>query len=115
MKAYPKKINANDHGEKYLKLLGGPPETVTLRSGKVTLQPGETVGEHSTDSYEEIIIVLAGEGEFEYSDSGSIPFDADSVLYCPPNTTHNIRNAGSTPLQYIYVVGKAIPDRGGEG
>jgi mannose-6-phosphate isomerase-like protein (cupin superfamily) len=104
----PRKINADARGEKYLRLLGGPPETVTLRSGKVTLQPGETVGEHSTDDYEEMIIVLEGEGTFLYGDSGSLGFDANSVMYCPPHTTHNIRNTGATPLQYIYVVGKAI-------
>lgn len=115
MKKLPMKINADSRGEKYLRLLGGPPETVVLRSGKVTLQPGETVGEHSTNDYEEMIIVLAGEGTFKYGDSGSIPFNADSVLYCPPDTRHNIMNTGSTPLQYIYVVGKAATEQGGEG
>ena len=114
MKSLPKKINADAHGEKYLRLLGGPPETHTLRSGKVTLQPGESVGEHSTGDYEELLVVLAGDGEFQYEDSGSIAFNADYVLYCPPNTTHNVRNAGTTPLQYIYVVGKVIPVQGGE-
>lgn len=29
-------------------LLGGPPETVTMKSGLVTLQAGQSVGKHST-------------------------------------------------------------------
>ena len=102
----PKVINV-DQGEKaYCRLLGGPPESVTMRSGQVVLQPGESVGKHSTECYEELVIILEGEGLFLLNEGKQLAFNADSVLYCPPNTQHNIKNTGSTPLRYIYVVAK---------
>jgi len=60
----PRVINV-DQGEKaYCRLLGGPPESVTMRSGKVVLAPGESVGKHNTECYEELVIILEGEGLF---------------------------------------------------
>jgi len=101
-------IDAASSEKGYTRLLGGPPSSVSMRSGKVVLQPGEAVGKHSTKSNEELIIILAGEGLFEIADNNSLEFSANSVLYCPPMTEHNILNTGSTPLSYIYVVAKAI-------
>jgi len=108
MRLEPRIINADNAGKSYLRLIGGPPDSVTIRSGKVLLQPGETVGEHSTGDYEEVIIVLEGEGQFIFGEGKLLPFDVGKILYCPPNTTHNMKNTGSTPLQYIYVVAKAL-------
>ena len=102
----PRVINV-DQGEKaYCRILCGPPESVTMRSGKVVLQPGESVGKHSTKDFEEFIIILEGKGLFLLNEVRQLAFNADSVLYCPPNTQHNIKNTGSTPLCYIYVVAK---------
>jgi mannose-6-phosphate isomerase-like protein (cupin superfamily) len=55
--------------------------------------------------------VLEGEGQFLYREGQPLPFDAGKVLYCPPNTTHNMKNTGSTPLKYIYVVAQALFDQ----
>lgn len=99
------KVNSADSG--YTRILGGPPQSVSMRSGKVALQPGETVGEHSTKFNEELIIVLEGEGQFLLEDNQFLEFNADTVLYCPPNTKHNVLNSGSTTLSYIYVVARA--------
>lgn len=107
----PRIIDADNEGKSYLRLIGGPPDSVTVRSGKVLLLPGETVGEHSTGDYEEVIIVLEGEGQFLFGEGQPLTFDAGKVLYCPPNTNHNMKNTGSTPLQYIYVVAKAQFDK----
>jgi len=104
----PKVINS-DTGEKaYHRLLGGPPESVSIRSGKVVLQPGEAVGKHSTESYEELLIILEGEGLFLLDDGQHLEINANSVLYCPSKTHHDVKNTGLTPLRYIYVVAKAI-------
>lgn len=100
-------INVNSADTGYTRILGGPPQSVTMRSGKVILQPGESVGEHSTKSNEELIIILEGEGRFLLDNNEFLEFTADSVLYCPPNTQHNILNSGSTILSYIYVVARA--------
>jgi len=91
----------------YTRLLGGPPHSVSMRSGKVVLQPGETVGRHNTENKEELIIILEGEGQFLYGENHNLLFDSNSVLYCPPMTEHNVINTGATPLTYIYVVAKA--------
>jgi|LDZU01.1.fsa_nt_gi mannose-6-phosphate isomerase-like protein (cupin superfamily) len=97
---------SNENG--YTRLLGGPPNSSSMRSGKVVLQPGESVGKHSTKTNEELIVILDGEGVFIFNDSHSLEFNNQYVLYCPPMTEHNILNTGSTPLSYIYVVAKAI-------
>jgi oxalate decarboxylase/phosphoglucose isomerase-like protein (cupin superfamily) len=101
-------IDASSAENGYTRLLGGPPQSVFMRSGKVVLQPGESVGNHSTEGKEELIIILNGEGEFLYGDRHSLVFQSNAVLYCPPMTEHNILNTGSTPLHYIYVVSKAL-------
>jgi len=41
-------IDATSGENGYTRLLGGSPQSVPMRSGKVVLQPGETVGKHST-------------------------------------------------------------------
>ena len=104
----PIQIDATSDENSYTRLLGGPPQSVSMRSGKVVLQPGETVGEHSTKENEELIIILDGEGQFLYGDNHSLALNSNSVLYCPPMTDHNVLNSGKTPLTYIYVVAKAL-------
>jgi len=102
----PKVIQADPDDKEYMQLLGGPPESITMRSGKVVLQPGKTVGKHSTEGNEELLVLLAGEGLFLVSDGQSLEISAGKVLYCPPDTEHDVKNTGSTPLEYIYVVAK---------
>ena len=100
------KIIKLEEGKEYVRLLGGPPESVTMRSGAVTLQPGKTVGKHNTESYEEVIIVLEGEGFMILSGGKQLELKVGTLLYCPPDTEHDVKNTGSTPLRYIYVVAK---------
>ena len=100
-------IDTTSGENRYTRLLGGPPNSSSMRSGKVILQPGESVGKHSTKSNEEFIVILDGEGVFIVNDNQRLDFDNHSVLYCPPMTEHDIQNTGSTPLSYIYVVAKA--------
>jgi len=102
----PKLINAQTGNREYVRLLGGPPESVTLRSGAVNLNPGKTVGVHSTENNEELIIVLEGKGEFIFSDEEKLEIEDGVVLYCPPNTEHDVKNTGTRSLKYIYVVAK---------
>ena len=103
----PLVINIDPTSTGYTRILGGPPNSKFMRSGNVVLNSGESVGEHSTESNEEIIFVLEGNGQFLVENNLPIDFDENSVLYCPPMTIHNILNTGSTPLRYIYVVSKA--------
>jgi mannose-6-phosphate isomerase-like protein (cupin superfamily) len=89
---------------KYLRLLGGVPETKGMKSGYVILQPGESVGAHSTKDREEAIIIL--EGSVAVFVEGVIQFTAqcDSVVYIPPQTNHDMKNSGACVARYVYVV-----------
>ncbi|GAB4278929.1 MAG: hypothetical protein Kow0092_34750 [Deferrisomatales bacterium] len=95
-------------------VLGGPPETVTLRSGLVVLEPGRGVGAHSTGDHEEILVVLEGEGELRVQGVDPLPLAPDRVGYCPPRTEHDVVNTGTTRLRYLYVVAK-VPEAAGGG
>jgi mannose-6-phosphate isomerase-like protein (cupin superfamily) len=90
--------------ESYLRILKGPPENETLRSGMVKLAPGEAVGAHCTDAYEELVIVLQGEGQASVADEGTFPVEQGTALYVPPWREHDIRNTGPGALIYVYVV-----------
>ena len=102
-----KVIQVDMQGKDYVRLLGGPPETFSLRSGAVALQPNKTIGKHSTKSNEELIVVLEGEGVLLLNEDRELPLKTDTVAYCPPNTEHDVKNTGCTLLRYIYVVAKA--------
>jgi len=107
MKPEPKVIFSGKGEKEYIRLLGGPPESVTMRSGAVTLPPGKSVGKHSTETYEELLVILEGSGVFILTDGRQLEMKINNVLYCPPFTEHDVMNTGSTPLRYIYVVAKA--------
>jgi quercetin dioxygenase-like cupin family protein len=87
----------------YFRVLGES-ESKNLRSGLVTLKPGENVGEHSTKNYEEILVILNGKGETEINKSERISFEKNMIVYIPPDTIHNVFNNGDSALQYIYIV-----------
>jgi quercetin dioxygenase-like cupin family protein len=85
-------------------LLQGAPQTAGLRSGSVRLQPGETVGWHTTGQHEEALIILRGRGEARIEGQPGRPFTAPKLVYIPPATRHNIANTGDELLEYVYVV-----------
>jgi len=103
----PKVLKLDDAGKGYLRLLGGPPETSTMRSGLVALAPTKSVGKHSTENYEEIVVVLKGEGEMPITGGDTLHFKEGEVIYCPSQTEHDVTNTGSGELRYLYVVAKA--------
>ena len=88
-------------------LLTGPPETVTMRSGYVVLEPGRSVGRHSTEHHEEMLVVLEGRGEMLFHDGSKLQIEGGTALYCPPETEHDVVNTGTDNLRYVYVVADA--------
>lgn len=90
-----------------LPILSGPPESVTMKSGYVVLEPNQSVGKHGTEQHEEILIVLEGEGEMLFRDGSKLSLKAHTALYCPPETEHDVRNTGTAKLRYVYVVAAA--------
>lgn len=103
-----KVIALENHSNGIQPILSGPPETVTMKSGYVVLEPGRSVGKHSTEHHEEILIVLQGRGEMLFHDGSKLELKANTALYCPPETEHDVRNTGTTTLRYVYVVANAL-------
>jgi mannose-6-phosphate isomerase-like protein (cupin superfamily) len=86
----------------YLPLLE-PPLSRAFESGCVSHAPGKSGSEHSTKSYEEMLVVLRGRGEVVIAESEPLPVQAGDIAYIPPYTTHFVRNTGDVPLQYVYI------------
>jgi quercetin dioxygenase-like cupin family protein len=105
----PKVVSLERGGRNYIPVLGGPPETISMRSGLVVLAPGKAVGKHNTESYEELLVVLEGKGEMIFGDRSTLPANANSAVYCPPHTEHDVRNTGAGDLRYVYVAAGARP------
>ncbi len=91
-------------GQKYQRLFAGIPQTRGMRSGHVRLQPQESIGAHNTDAREEAIVILSGKAEIHTGESDVFVAEADSVIYMPPHTRHDVKNIGREVLRYVYVV-----------
>jgi quercetin dioxygenase-like cupin family protein len=106
MNPQPKLITLNLDSTTYQELFDGPPATVGMYSGLVTISPGETVGHHNTENYEEMLVILSGEGEMIFEKGMPVKLKYGMVAYCPPYTEHDVKNTGSIPLKYIYIASK---------
>ena len=95
-------VKLDAQGKGHLAILNGPPEAATMRSGFVVLEPGKSVGKHSTGLNEELLVVLEGTGEFRL-EKETLPLVGGTALYCPAGRTHDVFNAGKTPLRYVYI------------
>jgi quercetin dioxygenase-like cupin family protein len=80
-----------------------PPVSLRLRSGFVCLQPGKAGEEHSTEGFEEMLVILDGNGEVHFEGT-QLPLGSRQTVYIPPRTTHFVKNTGTVPLRYVYVV-----------
>lgn len=103
----PKLIPLDLGAKEYMRILGGPPETVTMHSGLVVLDPGKSVGKHSTKNYEEVLVILEGRDEMMITDGPTLQLKAGSIAYCPPRTEHDVLCTGSATLKYVYIVANA--------
>jgi len=90
-----------------LSIVSGPPETITMKSGYVVLEPGHSVGKHSTEHHEEMLVVLEGRGEMLFHDGSKLQVKERTALYCPPETEHDVKNTGTSVLRYVYIVADA--------
>jgi len=92
----------------YQRLLSGAPETCGMRGGHLVLAPAAECGEHSTNSHEEVLVVLSGRGVARLGDGASLAIGGGQIVYIPPYTTHNIVNTGAEVLRYVYVVAPIV-------
>ena len=74
-----------------------------LHSGYVVLEPGKEVGEHSTESGEELIVMVDGRAEV-IPDGHTEMVEAPCVVLIPAHTVHNVKNRSKTLLKYVYIV-----------
>jgi mannose-6-phosphate isomerase-like protein (cupin superfamily) len=106
-KPHSKVVKLDSAGKDYLQVLSGPPESVTMKAGLVVLGPNKSVGKHSTQEHEELLVVLEGQGEMIFKDGSTLDVKANHALYCPPETEHDVKNTGTRVLRYVYVVADA--------
>lgn len=99
-------VHLNDNPE-YQRLLEGEPQTCGMRSGRVFLPPGQACGRHSTETYEELLVFLSGQGLLLIGEERRLEVGEGKVAYIPPDTVHNVENMGAEPLAYIYCVAPA--------
>ncbi|MBU4376364.1 MAG: cupin domain-containing protein [Candidatus Omnitrophica bacterium] len=93
-----------DSGEKYTRLFSKKDKSaISFRSGSVVLMPGENVGEHSTESAEELLIILEGKGKLSLGEAAEVDIEKDHAVYIPPNTLHDVKNTGKESLRYVFV------------
>ena len=87
----------------YQRLLVPEKDALKMKSGCVTLNPGEAVGAHSTEFKEEAILVLRGEAEISCG-KDTLKAREREMVYMPPKTEHNVKNIGQDILQYVFIV-----------
>ncbi len=85
-------------------LLKGAPQTSGMRGGSVKLNPGESVGWHSTSANEEALVILQGSGVANTEGHPDVPLKEKMLAYIPPATRHNVTNNGKEVLEYVWVV-----------
>lgn len=102
-KAALKKLRT-DAKERYTRLFSKKDgSAISLRSGCVVLAPGESVGEHNTETQEEVLIILEGKGRLFLDGAREIALEKDSAAYIPPHTTHDVKNTYTEDLKYVFV------------
>jgi mannose-6-phosphate isomerase-like protein (cupin superfamily) len=91
-------------GKKKFQRLVESTRTKGIKSGVVSLNPGESVGEHITESKEEILFILKGKAKIFCGNKSALKVEDNSIAYIPPEIKHNVCNIGDDLLQYLYVV-----------
>ncbi len=89
--------------EEYQRLIVPGTDSFNIKAGSLTLEPGRSVGEHSTGDREEAIIVFQGTAEIFYNGQ-SVKATDRTVVYMPPRTRHNVKNIGEGKLKYVFLV-----------
>lgn len=101
-KPLPKLIKL-DKTKRYQRLLKEKLGSLKIHSGHVVLRKNENIGEHITDNVEEMLIILEGKADIFIDKKKVFKPGRNTVVYIPPNTAHDVKNAGSKILRYIYV------------
>ena len=94
-------------------LLGAAEDVPHFSMRHFVVQPGGHTPKHAHD-YEHQVIVLAGDGEADHGGE-TVSFRPGDVMYVEADQTHQFRNTGSEPVEFICLVprtrngGGAVP------
>jgi quercetin dioxygenase-like cupin family protein len=88
-------------------LLKGAPQTAGMRGGNVRLKPGASVGWHSTQQQEEVLVILRGAGAANIEGQPDLALSEHQLAYIPPQTKHNVTNTGAQEMEYVWIVAPA--------
>ena len=69
---------------------------------KGTLKPGELWDWHKHEKYDELGIVLRGEGKFYWQDE-VVDYKPDDVIITPANSQHKYEAGGETVSEFYFV------------
>ena len=75
-----------------------------IKGGCVCLSPGQSVGEHTTGTGEEFILVLEGEATVLAGGEEKV-VGKDEAVFLPKETVHDVKNLAGGNLVYVYFVG----------
>jgi mannose-6-phosphate isomerase-like protein (cupin superfamily) len=70
-----------------------------------TMNPGLSTGVHVHREADEFFYVISGKG-LAMVDGSEVPVEADDVVFVPKGHDHRLKNAGSTPLEIVFLVDK---------
>lgn len=80
-----------------------PPESRLLKSGRVTLSPGEEIGWHVTENREELIVILKGTATLLTGSTQTVLNPGDTH-FVQEGVNHNVRNDSEGEVEYVYTV-----------
>jgi len=93
----------------------GTPQTSGMRGGSVGLQPGESLGWHSTSENEEPLVILHGRGVANIKGHPDASLAEKLLAYIPPATRYNVTNKGSQIPECVWVAAPATEAAKPEG
>jgi quercetin dioxygenase-like cupin family protein len=80
-----------------------PEDAKRMRARVVVLEPGQEVGEHTTENREELIVVLEGTIVLIGPD-GEHQLKVGQAAFIPLNALHNVKNKTKKKARYMYVL-----------
>lgn len=114
---YPADVDAFDFNWGRLSLTVAPEinDARAFSGGIVDLPSGQGHARHNHPGSEEIIFVIAGEGEQMVEDESGAPIvetvRAGCTIYVPESRYHSTLNTGTGPMQLFVVYSPAGPER----
>lgn len=83
-----------------------PPESISMKSSRIKLSPGEEVGRHVTEGREEVIIVLRGQATLvKETETGNriMVLNERDAHFIGKDISHNVKNESGEEVEYVYV------------